>query len=235
MESIFSTESALSTAPSTQPGTIEESASQWTTRWLLEDPELKGMYPEALERIGPERFCRNFARILKRLSEHLRSAASNEGQRQAALFVRRSRQRLAGAVQQRLESSDSSRMVPPPTELEDSRARQLNEWLKALAQEPQEQLTTPFVRGPEEQDAADSSDSESEAPRDDYLRNLEEIKEFVSSPEAITFMRRIFRKWLDDGKLEDMDPQEEHPLTGTGDLNQAAEVPLQDPKASCVS
>jgi hypothetical protein len=126
-------------------------------------------------------------------------------------------------------------MVPPPTELEDSRARQLNEWLKALAQEPQEQLSTPFVRGPEEQDAADSSDSESEAPRDDYLRNLEEIKEFISSPEAITFMRRIFRKWLDDGKLEDMDPQEEQPLTGTGDLNQAAEVPLPDSKASCVS
>ena len=46
---------------------------------------------------------------------------------------------------------------------------------------------------------------------------------------------RQIRKWLDDGKLGDMDPHEGQLLTGTDDLNQVAEVPLPVSEAPCVS
>jgi ankyrin repeat protein len=55
---------------------------------LLNDNELRVLYPAAILKIGFERLQRNFTRFLKKYSQSLQREASNELQRQAAHFVR---------------------------------------------------------------------------------------------------------------------------------------------------
>ena len=190
IESIF-TIGTKSTMPSTQSSGIEEFVNQWLIRMLLDDPELRELYPTAIKRLGTERFRRNFARVLKMFGNHLKEISSKETERQAALFICNTRRKVAAGIQEMLEPTEESSLVPYLIDLETKNADLLEMRLRLLSRSHQEA----FRAAPIDNDD-DQADSDSGTSTPYELSNIEDVKRFILSSHSISYIRIVFRKWL---------------------------------------
>ncbi|KAK4160814.1 kinase-like domain-containing protein [Cladorrhinum sp. PSN259] len=137
LESVFSgvTLPSLATSAFSLDGDIAAAAIAEFGSLLCNNADLQPLYPTAISKFGPERFERNFARMLKRYGTALVSQAKSDPQRQTALFA--ARRKMAGdiaaevlnAIQKSKDVSDERRVV---TEKQQAlRQRRLETWFKS--------------------------------------------------------------------------------------------------------
>ncbi|RDW79078.1 uncharacterized protein DSM5745_05930 [Aspergillus mulundensis] len=190
IESIFSTNSMSSQSSHPDHPEITAIAIIELTNMLLDDQDLKLLYPLAISKVGPDRFQRNFARILKHYGRSLHGEASNEVQRQAAQFVRLSARRTAAKI--RIACLQDSPELPLGTKVESEESNLvLNAWLVA-------QMENHAYSGADVNEISEDSDSSSsESGPQSSLSTLKEVKEFMVSTKAFRGLRQEFREWLE--------------------------------------
>lgn len=221
IESIFSAFSAPSSQTSFNE--VTQGAIVELVQLLLGNEDLKGLYPSALSLVGPQRFRRNFPRLLKMYGQRLHQEARNEPQRQAAQFIRRSRHQAVAMMARKLEQGDG---ISWSQRLDSfgSTARQarVNEWLDQSGAD-EGQINTPLAATDtalkNEQDEFESSDSENEG--ESSLPSLNEVKEFMISADAFLILCREFRVWLKLDKEDDNESERtnEPPVNDKKDIN----------------
>ncbi|CEL03905.1 hypothetical protein ASPCAL05043 [Aspergillus calidoustus] len=107
-ESVFSTGSTLSSQSSqARPTSI---AAVELAGLLLEDSELNLLYPNAINRAGPDRLERRLRRLIRRYGRNLQDEVLTEVHRQAARFVQGSARRTALEVRRAL--FEDTRQLP---------------------------------------------------------------------------------------------------------------------------
>ncbi|KAJ5653898.1 hypothetical protein N7490_000901 [Penicillium lividum] len=186
IESIFSTESFLSSQSSQSE--ITSIAISELTNLLLNDDDLKSLYPIAMSKVGPDKFQRNFARMLKRYGQKLNSEASSEVQRQAAKFVRLSARQTSALIRIFL-TQDSE--LPIQLELDVSKSAQVGVWITSqikLSSNPNDDA---------KEISSDSDSTSSESEHRSSLGTLEEVKDFMVSTRAFPALRQELREWLE--------------------------------------
>lgn len=178
LESIFSLESTSSCQSSQSeiaPTAISELAGL-----LLNDHQLMDLYPIAISKVGPAKFQRNFARMLKLYARGLNREASSEIQREAAHFVRLFAQQTAVQVCEKVLEvihREFTEIEPETNQLELDR---FNEWLESLS----ESRIAQNADGDELSVDSDPSDSEMTT-----VDTLKRVKEFMVSANAFLDLR----------------------------------------------
>ena len=212
IESIFSVESLLS-SQSSQSEIFSIAVSE-LAYLLLNDDELRLLYPTAILKIGLERLQRNFARFLKRYSQSLEREASNELQRQAAHFVRISARRTAAEIGRILRQDDGEALGARKLKFEVSKAAQVSSWLESQKgdrkQQHSEIHSSVDADTMDDYELPDGSDSaESDSYEQNSLRTIDDVKEFMISAQAWSGLRQEFRAWLKvDKRNGNKDPNE---------------------------
>ncbi|KAJ6028867.1 hypothetical protein N7540_004443 [Penicillium herquei] len=191
IESIFSTDSFLSSQSS--QGEITSIAISELTHLLLIDDELMLLYPMAISRVGPDRFQRNFARILRNYGRSLNGEASNELQHQAAHFVRQSARRTAAQIRLSLMRDSGELPIGKNLELDVSKSARVNAWIES---QTGGRPNSDDDADPDELSAGSDSDS-SESCQRTPLGTLEQVKDFMVSTKAFPSLRQEFRDWLE--------------------------------------
>jgi hypothetical protein len=169
------------------------------------------LYPRAIEKVGPEKFQRNFARFLKKYGKDLNNEASNDAQHEAAHFVRTAAQRTAAELRRLLGQDDAGFAGAERPETAASKTAQINEWLNRNRAEHDAELPSyadmDAGTPPEDGECSDDSESgESENLGQSSLHTLEEVQAFMSSAQAYMKLRQDFRTWLklDAAKTTDL-------------------------------
>ncbi|KAJ5745946.1 hypothetical protein N7520_011128 [Penicillium odoratum] len=188
IESIFSTESILSSHSSQSE--ITSIAISELTNLLLNDDDLKSLYPIAISKVGPGKFQRNFARMLKRYGQKLNSEASSEVQRQAANFVRLSARRTSALIRIFL-TQDSGLPIQRKLELDVSKSAQVGAWITSQME------VSSNLNDDANEISSDSDSTSSESDHRSSLGTIEEVKEFMVSTRAFRALRQELREWLE--------------------------------------
>ncbi|KAJ5819321.1 hypothetical protein N7474_004912 [Penicillium riverlandense] len=216
IESIFSTESFQSSQSS--QGEITSIAISELTNLLLNDDELKLLYPIAISKVGPDRFQRNFARILRNYGRRLNGEASNEIQRQAAQFVRLSARQTSAQLRIALMQGSSGLLIGKKLV---SKSAQVNAWIASQTG------GRPYSNADANESSTDSDSTSSGNGHESSLGTLEEVKVFMVSTKAFPGLRQEFREWLEvkrkdsrkglNEKIEE--PLAVHKIDSTSNLN----------------
>jgi len=177
LESIISEAPSVASSRSSVPADIDLSAVEELRTLLLTNEALVPLYEVAISKIGPEKFYRNFRRLLLRFGRALGSEATSPVQLKAARFVRFAASRVSMQIKDGITNKDVKKQ---------DRGR-LN--VKAL-EDHLKQI----------QDVDDSSDEDSEHdPEDASLQTLEGVKSFMLSSTAFSDLCRSLRLWLGMG------------------------------------
>lgn len=147
--------------------------------------ELKPLYDHAIATVGPDKFERNFRRLLQRYGRNLQHEATNRWETEAAKFVRTSRRQIAAKIKRLLFKEAETMNLPKQLD-----AVRVNEWLL----QTEESMTLK-----ETQDESSSSD-ESECSGDTSLHSLDNLKSFMISSEAFKGLCVTFRQWLESSE-----------------------------------
>lgn len=98
-----------STASSTDPTErVVEAVNEFVER-LFTDKILRPLYTAALERVDPEKFQRNFSRLLIRYATDLRKEISDPLHVDAVKMVRRYAQYVASGLRKKLDSNEGEK------------------------------------------------------------------------------------------------------------------------------
>lgn len=189
IESIFSMETT-SSWESSQPEIISIAISE-LVGLLLSDDQLMVLYSTAISKVGPERFQRNFARMLKRYGWRLNEEASNQRQREAARFVRSSARWTAVEIRTKLMDNRSEPSFEKDLASTRFKSARVNEWIESHTGGHMDWSADTDESSAE----SDSADSESYEPNS--LATLEEVKGFMMSTKAFLDLRQDFRLWLE--------------------------------------
>lgn len=201
IESIFSEGSILSSQSSQSE--ITSIAISELAELLLTDNELQNLWPTAISKAGPDRFQRNFTRILRKFGRNLEGEALNEIQYQAAHFVRLSAQQTAAQLCNILKQDRSK--LPFEQSSNASRTARVNAWLQS-----QELGHTKQVEGLLEVDATGSSTDSNVDGSEEFkpasLSSLDDVKLFLLSANAFLLLREEFKKWLEVKRTDSGNP-----------------------------
>lgn len=192
IESIFSDGTMLSSLSS--QGEIVSIAISELAEILLNDNELKILYPTAISKVGPDRFQRNFTRILKKFGRNLEGEALNEIQRQAAQFVRSSAQQTAARMRQFLSQDGSKLGVEQSSDA--SKTAQVNAWLESQKVGHTKRQIEDYLEADVNQPFTDSDSDESEDLERASLSSIDEVKLFLLSTNAFLDLREDFENWI---------------------------------------
>ncbi|KAJ5298834.1 uncharacterized protein N7443_006954 [Penicillium atrosanguineum] len=222
IESIFSMETA-SSWESSQPEIISIAISE-LVGLLLSDDQLMVLCSAAISKVGPEKFQRNFARMLKRYGWRLNEEASNQRQREAARFVRSSARWTAVEIRKKLMDNRSEPFFEKDSASTRLKSARVNEWIESHSGGHMDWSADTDESSAE----SDSADSESYEPNS--LATLEEVKGFMMSTKAFFDLRQEFRLWL-EGKRRD---GHERPSEQLSDSSSAKSRQLDDVSESAL-
>ncbi|KAL4766769.1 hypothetical protein BDW60DRAFT_212622 [Aspergillus nidulans var. acristatus] len=191
IESIFSEGSILSSQSSQSE--ITSIAISELAELLLTDNELQNLWPTAISKVSPDKFQRNFTRILRKFGRNLEGEASNEIQCQAAHFVRLSAQQTATQLRKLLRQDSSN--LPFEQSSNTSRTARVDAWLQSqkVGHTKRQVEGLPEVNG----SSTDSDSDGSEEFEPASLSSLDEVKLFLLSANAFLLLREEFRNWLE--------------------------------------
>ncbi|CEL09204.1 hypothetical protein ASPCAL12343 [Aspergillus calidoustus] len=202
IESIFSEGSILSSQSSQSE--ITSIAISELAELLLTDNELQNLWPTAISKVGPDRFQRNFTRILRKFGRNLEGEALNEIQCQAAHFVRLSAQQTAAQLCNLLKQDRSN--LPIEQSLNASRTARVNAWLQSQkvghTKRQVEGLLEVDVTGSSTDSDADGSEEFEPAS----LSSIDDVKLFLLSANAFLLLREEFKKWLEVKRTDSVNP-----------------------------
>ena len=162
---------------------------------LLQNAELRVIYKAALEsrHVGPDRFERNFRRILNQYSRDLKKEAENRGQTSAAILVRRRSRYMANTLRQNLERPRRDYRHEQIAYGEDRgnvRGLKIEQYLRSMkGSSSLSSSEEPRIRD-EPLDEVSSSDTDtSDDNFDDKLPELSQVKEFMFTSAAFSALR----------------------------------------------
>ena len=177
IDSVFTDASILSSRSS--QGEYFSHAVFELTQLLLNDDELKLLYPKAISKVGTDKFQRNFARFLKSFSQSLLGEASNDLQRDAAHFVRVPVRQTAAEIGKVLRQDEGELSMAQKLKLGVSKAVQVNAWLELQKRDREQRHAETRPEAEDDLELSDESDSNgSETFEQNSLRTLDEVKEY---------------------------------------------------------
>ncbi|KAH0535939.1 hypothetical protein FGG08_007159 [Glutinoglossum americanum] len=170
-------------------GAVEELVSL-----LVEDIQLRPLYQVAIDRAGPDRFERNFARLLRLYSLDLHAAADSALKKGAVQLVRARRGHIAGSIK-RLFAPDSSDKNVAMARLKAQEACTSLQLEKYLQQFEAPDETPDHIKSRSEE--SDTEDTDIEDPDEQFaLPNLRQVKVFLLSGKAFHNLRENFRRFV---------------------------------------
>lgn len=174
LESIMSEAPSIASSRSSVPVNIDLRAVQELRTLLLTNEALIPLYDVAISKVGPEKFYRNFKRLLLRYGRALGSEATSSVQLKAARFVRFAASRVSMQIKENISNKDGKEQ-----EKGKQNAKALGDYLKQM------------------QDVDDSSTEDSEHdPEEASLQTLESVKSFMLSSTAFSDLCHSLRVWL---------------------------------------
>ncbi|KAE8363618.1 hypothetical protein BDV27DRAFT_158635 [Aspergillus caelatus] len=198
IESIFSEASILSSQSS--QGELRAIAISELASLLLNDDKLRALFPTAMLRVGPDRFQRNFTRILKKFGRNLKGEAANELQSQAAHFVQLSAQRTATEIRKMLQQDNTK--LPIEQRSDAPKAARVNAWLES---QKEDHTKLHFEDPPDAYTNGSSTESDSddpEGPEQASFSSLEGVQRFLLTTHAFMYLCQEFSEWLELKKTE---------------------------------
>ncbi|KAK0671564.1 hypothetical protein QBC41DRAFT_270230 [Cercophora samala] len=175
LESIFSEAPSLASSQSSVPNAVDNSAIDELKYMLLNHEMLEPVLATALSRVGPDRFQRNFRRLLVRYSRGLRKEAGTGLQMKAAKFVQAAALRVSIAIRNEIEVNGE-------------RSNKGKTRAKLLAYLTQD---------------VPSSDEESDYDTEEAaLQTLDDVKNFMVSSSAFSALNRSLRSWIKMDEFE---------------------------------
>jgi hypothetical protein len=174
VESIMSEAPSIASSRSSVPLNIDLGAIQELRTLLLTNEALVPLYDVAISKVGPERFYRNFRRLLLRYGRALSTEAASSVQLKAARFVRFAASRVSMQIKDKITNKDVKEQGKGI-----SNANALGDYLQQM------------------QDVDDSSTEDSEHdPEEASLQTLESVKSFMLSSTAFSELCHSLRVWL---------------------------------------
>jgi len=186
LESIVSEAASLASSQSSVPTSVNLGAIDELRMLLQTNEALKPLYEVAISKVGPERFHRNFGRLLVRYGRDLGTEATSTLQSKAARFVRFAASRVAMQIKDSFVDKEARERKKYT-----SNAKVLGAYFKSIQ---------------DVKDASDGDDSDHD-PEDTSLQTLESVRNFMISSAAFSNLCRSLRVWLT------LDDQDEHEST----------------------
>jgi len=190
-------------------GSIEESevAAEELASLLLKDDSMKFLYDKALEKVGTDRFERNFLMLLNVFAVHLRVEANTVLELSGVHFVRTRAKWVASCMGKQLDPRRVEAVERMHKLILESSERE--EKVETYLQ--RRILTTDLAEnlGPCEIDHQDIQEptlesghegSETEAAEQPWLRDLEEVKTFILTSSAMATLRENFCQFVSQGQ-----------------------------------
>ena len=168
---------------------------------LLQNAELSVVYKAALEsrHVGPDRFERNFRRILNQYSRDLKKEARNRGQTSAAVLVRRRSGYMANTLRQKLEGSRKGYGHDQILHGEDRgnlRGLKIEQYLRSM-KGSSSSSDEPRIRDQPLEELSSSDTDTSDDDFDDKLPELSQIKDFMFTSAAFSALRATVWQLVD--------------------------------------
>lgn len=182
---------------------------------FLTDTKLKPLFQRALSKVNLEKFSRNIKRLIVHYGRNLESEASEELQRQAAKYVRRSAHRITIHIK--------SAIILEVRVDELSKPKQVDDWLvlfqrskkspsPALEAETEDrELSSESEEEDEEEHGGDEQKEEQEIDEELSPQALLEMQKFLTTAKAFKTLETEFHEWLTAGKRQSLAAQEQQP------------------------
>jgi nucleoside phosphorylase len=193
-ESIFSEASI----PSSQSSSVELAfiAVTQLAGLLLNDHVLKPLYSRAISTVGLAGFQNELVRFIRNYGRDLHKDASNFEQRQAAGFIHHSATRIAVYMRRALVH-DTAELVLEQ-ELDMRHAARIDDWLRSQQESPGHQSKdTDEVPNTVDDLLEDGELDDLPSYEQGSYSNLDKIKEFMVSTQAILNLRHEVRTWVE--------------------------------------
>jgi len=179
---------------------IFTSAAEEFAEILLGDNVLQQLLPAAFERAGPERFKRNFARLIAKYAMNLRAEARTQNQSEAARLVRSRAKHIAYIIARSMQPTKETLAVPQATVSTLEREVDLERFLEQLVPHSKLDLDPDASDLEPNPDASDlepnldeQEEDEADEPETPRLSNLDEVKRFMIESKAFQNLREDFR------------------------------------------
>ncbi|KAK3323050.1 hypothetical protein B0H66DRAFT_555718 [Apodospora peruviana] len=189
IESIMSEISLASSQSSVHPD-VSQGAEDEIRDVFLSHEALNQLLPIAVRKVGPERFQRNFRRLLVQYSRDLSAEAQTPLQRTAARALRSLAYQVSVQISNQITDTivnDNIAVSTPRSKQERTRAKIL-EYLQHMQVEDVES-----EHGDEDSDEAGGDDDE---PLETGLQALESARGFLTSSKAFSSFCRAFKNWI---------------------------------------
>jgi hypothetical protein len=225
--SIFSLSSA-STFPSRHSEEVLWLASEQFVSLLVNDDVLKPLFPIAIGngKIGPERFVRNFRRLLKIFARDLKIEAQQPLHKLAASFVESQATYVAQSIGKRYnleyqKTTTVTRWHSPEAEgskeerMEQFLQDQVSQWSlqtreegsKATGQDLNQEASQTSPNHRPESDTEDLSSEDGEPHDHEGLRSLEPVRQFVIASYAYGKLRGNFKEFVQSSSNDKPQPK----------------------------
>ncbi|KUJ15716.1 uncharacterized protein LY89DRAFT_93794 [Mollisia scopiformis] len=178
----FSDDDSIASSNSSVGGFFSSAISEIVDLFL--HSELQELYPAAISKLGPEKFQRNFRRLLLRYGRQLLQEASYNLEREVAVLVRRSATQITVQIRESIAQNEN-------TLKGSSNVAGLNEWLKTVKSLEDEK---------DDDDLSGSSGSEDWEPDNASLSTFEGVKSFMVTGRAFSDLCETFQMWLKVGE-----------------------------------
>jgi hypothetical protein len=187
------------------PLLVVQGAEEELVTVLAEDEILKPLYELAATKIKPERFERNFARLLKMYAGDLRERAFNDLQKSAVGLVRSRRRYTAKSIRLKFFASapEQFHVIDGLRRQNVDRSMHLEHYLRHYVQSANPGSTSEVVERNSDIEDEDSepdsaSDLSEEEDRDaPAFPNLEHVRSFMSSGDALPNLRDRLKLFLE--------------------------------------